>query len=277
MKSSIDSYWSLLGSLCIVLSSISACNNGKGINIDTNNDGDSDSASDIDSDTYSSGHETDADSSSTFSGCDDCDDRNVCTVDRCIGTTCEHEPVEFQLVNDCIDEYTHAACIDGVLTEASCPGICIDAGHDAFHICLPGSGCGCVDSNQGTPCLPGTVGVCYSEDALFVCSIGREYNARSNFWLVEDCTSICQQAGYDFTVGCRNESDRSVCYCDSCKEPGEECEVGDCCRDGECTWVDFVGAVCVSYGPCPDECKHGSICCRGNYCGGDCVGSPCCI
>lgn len=72
---------------------------------------------------------------------------------------------------------------------------------------------------------------------------------------------------------------------------GRWCRVSDCpkgmlgcpCRDGGC-YVDPYGSgemTCTEAGTCesacPWECRSGeSVCCGGAYCGGDCVGSPCC-
>lgn len=71
---------------------------------------------------------------------------------------------------------------------------------------------------------------------------------------------------------------------------GEWCRVSDCpkgtlgcpCRDGACGGDPYGGGLmtCESgtcESSCPWECREGtSVCCGGAFCGGDCVGSPCC-
>ena len=91
---------------------------------------------------------------------------------------------------------------------------------------------------------------------------------------VEACTSdpVCfgmqcgraeaSCAGYVCTPSCGTR----VCGADGC---GGEC--GVCATGTTC-----VAGSCVTSTTCANGCQVGSVCCGGAFCGGDCVGSPCC-
>lgn len=65
---------------------------------------------------------------------------------------------------------------------------------------------------------------------------------------------------------------------------GSWCKASDCpkgtlgcpCRDGRCGGEATCGSDDVCHDTCPAGCRAGSVCCGGAFCGGDCIGTPCC-
>lgn len=93
-----------------------------------------------------------------------------------------------------------------------------------------------------------------------------------------DCTAV--KAGLE----CQS-------YIVSQQDYGKWCGVPDCpkgevgcpCReDGTCIAPDSYWTVrctasqCEGTDSCPTGCRSGSLCCGGAFCGGDCIGTPCC-
>jgi hypothetical protein len=97
----------------------------------------------------------------------------------------------------------------------------------------------------------------------------------SNCTSASDCSSTCCVPLESGGQVCADSS-----YCEtSCVAAGDECSPGDCCPGSVCVWIDYVGAICQAQSAeCPPGCTnpYGSSCCRPPFCGGDCVGSPCC-
>lgn len=172
----------------------------------------------------------------------ECGDGLTCVNGQCVPATCS---------------YTN----DGQCDEPEGTGLCqegTDVADCSAPDCTPaGSTC-----ESGLDCCPDHTCVTFSPESI-LCA----FNCTSGADCASECCAPLEGAG-------------SVCaspeLCGLCVANGEDCSPGDCCPGAECTWVDYVGAICVEQTPCPSDCQVGGVCCRGNYCAGDCVGSPCC-
>jgi hypothetical protein len=81
----------------------------------------------------------------------------------------------------------------------------------------------------------------------------------------------------DYVVS--EESYGSWCGESDCPKgtPGCPCREGDLCVAPDDLWVvTCTAGVCDGTDTCPAGCRSGSVCCGGAFCGGDCVGTPCC-
>jgi hypothetical protein len=62
-----------------------------------------------------------------------------------------------------------------------------------------------------------------------------------------------------------------------CEEPACPPGTAGCpCASGTCAGDLACGPDDRCHDPCPIGCRQGSVCCGGAFCGGDCIGTPCC-
>lgn len=95
----------------------------------------------------------------------------------------------------------------------------------------------------------------------------------------EDCTGYgadfdCMPyvvSGDDYGAWC-GESDCPRGHVDCPCLPGGLCPEPDDYWVLECDAQNF----CRGEDTCPFGCRSGSVCCGGAFCGGDCIGTPCC-
>ncbi len=198
-----------------------------------------------------------------------CDDNLACTYDNCIAGECQHPPK----TGACDDG---SACSSGdECNNGKCVGtavVCDDKNPCKADSCDPSKGClntpssdaSCTDGNACTlgdtckdgACLPGSGTVC-------------------------DDQNVCTTDSCDPKQGCLFANNVALC------SDGDECTVGDQCKDGLCQGI--AKQKCVDGNPCTDDgcdlgqgckfapnllaCDDGNLCTVGDACkGGQCSG-----
>ena len=98
----------------------------------------------------------------------------------------------------------------------------------------------------------------------------------NNFCQTAPCSSDadCQKYG-DFVCEAYVISD--INYGNWCDEnPCPKGTAGCECDNGSCNSYLTCGADNKCFDTCTPGCREGLVCCGGAFCGGDCIGTPCC-
>lgn len=233
-----------------------------------------------------------------------CDDFDPCTTDRCVGTTCDHQPVV--LACDDGNPCTTDECFDGACqfvpatglpcddsnacTENSActsTGVCGGGGSIvcdtddpcSFASCSPDKGCSVTPAPENTPC--NDTNACTTADKCI-------FGVCTGLTIACQTKTACQvHTGCTAAGECIFESAADGTACDD----GNKCTLNDQCQDGTC----FPGpaAVCDDGNPCTDDqckpktgcesnlpikvtpCNDGSFCTTKDTCKqGQCTGEP---
>lgn len=228
---------------------------------------------------------TGAGTSVTCAGPEDCNDKDVCTVDRCNADgTCAASPKcmgnEKCCEGDCAQCCDNADCDDGIsCTENRCfMGQCMYLPEDAS--CGPGQYCAAKDG-----CHPlQACGILANEDVSKVCDDGSTCTVDScekNFCRHEFCSDkakLCCEGGdpscaEECCVDSQCDTDQDPCSVGKCE--GGKCSLVKLCGEGQqcCPSADGKTATCG--GCCSAKDCNDDITCTEDQCGGGrCSNTP---
>jgi hypothetical protein len=134
---------------------------------------------------------------------------------------------------------------------------------------------------DGYDCLLFSVSSCgveaWASECVNVCAF--EVCQQASCTVYQDCAGLGAQFDCQtYTVG--GVSYGSWCGFSSCPRgtPGCPCLPGGSCYQTGLSQqsVACTAGTCVLTDTCPYGCRVRTVCCGGAFCGGDCVGTPCC-
>ncbi len=232
--------------------------------------------------------------------CGSCDDGNICTDDSCSPSgQCTNAAQEDHPLA-CSGILEVRACVGGEETTRSCAQECEPQGANGTLACDSATlACECLEYSSPTACTVGTY-ECTEGGGMVTCLRGSDYGIVDNFWYFRYCKALCRLSGFAKTTGCGQGSAGSdACFCDGryCEPPCGSSQIcvqytsgrNGCCTpdcDGKSCGSDGCGGSCGGCGgngqcverndgsafcQCRSDCKEGSVCCGGLYCGGDCL------
>lgn len=208
----------------------------------------------------------------------DCDDKNLCTDDRCDPVDgCRNEPGSASRCDDGSDCTLDDRCDAG--TCRGTPRDCDDGDPCTDDTCVDGQGC--VHPEGTGPC--DDLNACTANDACdagacrgtpVTCDTPPANECSGNRMLSWSRTGLCTPTGCQYTsqwVTCPAGCADGKCIGDPCvgvdctAAPGSCFQAPGTCQGGSCSW-DFLGAV---------SCDDGNPCTTGDLCGqGVCAGLP---